>query len=221
MQTQQNSERSWYLWSSIIWLFVSLVSDLVIEKDYYDKCVRHRLCLFTVQSRFSPCYNSQNTHQLLSHMAFSVQCTVDVLSLITDQRITIDMAIQQLQQLTPHWWTVGEAAGMQRPLWKRFSYFRCTFSSLYIHMFIVYEDNFWVCQIVYTTMCAYSLSSRYWLTTRGMRKRNLRRWCTRSSYLITRRGPSWLVSATELGLLTWPLLYWTHTPLVRLTVSHF
>ena len=33
---------------------------------------------------------------------------------ITDQRITIDMVIQQLQQLTPYWWAVGEAAGMQR-----------------------------------------------------------------------------------------------------------
>ncbi|CAI8006019.1 hypothetical protein GBAR_LOCUS4527 [Geodia barretti] len=31
-----------------------------------------------------------------------------------DRRITIDMAIQQLQQLTPYWWAVGEAAGMQR-----------------------------------------------------------------------------------------------------------
>ena len=31
-----------------------------------------------------------------------------------DQSITIDMVIQQLQALTPHWWCLGEAAGVQR-----------------------------------------------------------------------------------------------------------
>ena len=45
---------------------------------------------------------------------FRVPGIVDCLTLTTDQRITIDMAIQQLQQLTPYWWAVGEAAGMQR-----------------------------------------------------------------------------------------------------------
>ena len=90
----------------------------------------------TIQSEFPLCYNSRNTHPLLSHMAFSVQYIlthteydtvfrvpgiVDALSLTTDQRITIDMAIQQLQQLTPYWWAVGEAAGMQRDALKEVS----------------------------------------------------------------------------------------------------
>ena len=37
---------------------------------------------------------------------------------VADQHMTIDMVIQQLQQLTPHWWAVGEAAGLQRPILK-------------------------------------------------------------------------------------------------------
>ena len=43
--------------------------------------------------------------------------------LSTDQNITIDMAIQQLQALTPHWWCLGEAAGVQRTTLKEVSLF--------------------------------------------------------------------------------------------------
>ena len=143
---------------------------------------------------------------------FVCQGIADALTLITDQRITIDMAIQQLQQLTPYWWAVGEAAGMQRAALKEVSVILSLLSVLCTS----------ICSAVYlsncTTMCTYSLSSRYGLTTRGMQKSHLRRWCTRSSYLTTPRGPSWLVSVRELGLLTWPPPYWIHTPLVRLTV---
>ena len=40
-----------------------------------------------------------------------------------DQSITIDKMIQQLQALTPHWWSLGEAAGVQRTTLKEVSEF--------------------------------------------------------------------------------------------------
>ena len=75
---------------------------------------------------------------------FSVAGIVDVLSPTTDQRITIDMVIQQLQQLTPYWWAVGEAAGMQRDALNEVSVSLGVLSVLCtsIIMFIPYEDNF-------------------------------------------------------------------------------
>ena len=100
---------------------------------------------------------------------FRVPGIVDVPNLITDQRITIHMAIQQLQQLTPYWWAVGEAAGMQRAALKEVSVILSLLSVLCTS----------ICSAVYlsncTTMCTYSLSSRYRLTTRGMQKSHLRR----------------------------------------------
>ena len=92
-------------------------------------------------------------------------------SLITDQRITIDMAIQQLQQLTPYWWVVGEAAGRAESRSERgFSDFKFTFSSLYIHMFILYEDNFCNYQLYYH-LHLLSVLAHY----KGMQKSHLRR----------------------------------------------
>ena len=43
--------------------------------------------------------------------------------LSTDQSITIDKVIQLLQELTPHWWSLGEAAGVQRTTLKEVSVF--------------------------------------------------------------------------------------------------
>ena len=56
--------------------------------------------------------------------------------LSSDQSITIDMAIQQLQALTPHWWCLGVAAGVQRTTLKEVSVLLFGSSSVCVFVYL-------------------------------------------------------------------------------------
>ena len=108
--------------------------------------------LSTIQSEFPLCYNSQNTHPLLSHMAFSVQYILthtecNTVFLRTMHRATYSYSYHRPENHHRHGYTTTPAVdsllvgcgGGCRDAESRsergFSYFKFTFSSLYIHMF--------------------------------------------------------------------------------------